>query len=179
MTWAPWIRFEKWMGLMRWAGASTAAAMLIACAGSLGGQDPTSAARLRAVTDRLDLVDLIHGYAYGVDTLERDVLAGVFTEDAVMEVVYVDPPAPMATIKGFESIFARVNEVQGVRSEYAPPWHFVSNERVEINADRAQMTAYLHNRFHKVGGMYYFDAARGPAGWRLTKLRVELLYKGP
>jgi hypothetical protein len=55
-----------------------------------------------------------------------------------------------------------------VRPEYGPPWHFVSNELVDLDGDRAQMKAYLHNRFHKVGGMYYFDAARRPEGWRLT-----------
>ena len=145
--------------------------------GSTGGLDPTAAAQLREVGDRLALVELIHRYAYGVDVLERDVLAGVFAEDAVMEVVYVDPPAPMTTIEGFDRIFASVDETLGARAVYGPPWHFVSNELINIAGDRAQMKAYLHNRFHKVGGMYYFDAARQPEGWRLTKLRVELLYQ--
>ena len=174
MTRKPFVRLQKpiWS-----AGTCLAAAFLVACANSPGGQDPTATAQLRVIADRLDLVDLIHGYAYGVDVLDRDVLAGVFAEDAVMEVVYVDPPAPMATIEGFERIFARVSEVLGVRPEYGPPWHFVSNELVELDGDRAQMKAYLHNRFHKVGGMYYFDAARLHEGWRLTKLRVELRYQ--
>ena len=166
----PFIRFQ---GPVRSVAICLVVACLAACAGSMGGQDPASAARLEEVADRLALVELIHSYAYGVDVVDRDVLAGVFAEDAVMEVVYVDPPAPMTTIKGFERIFARVSEVLGARPEYGPPWHFVSNELIDIAGDRAQMKAYLHNRFHKVGGMYYFEAARQPEGWRLTKLRPK------
>jgi len=83
----------------------------------------------------------------------------------------------MATIEGFERIFSRVSEVLGVRPGYGPPWRFVPNEPIDLDGDRAQMSAYLHDRYHKVGGMYQFDATRRPEGWRPTKLRVELLYQ--
>jgi hypothetical protein len=130
---------------------------------------------LRQVVDRLELEDLMHRYAYGVDLLDRELLARVFTPDAVLESVSgTEGDRRTVHLEGFDAIFTRVSGVLSERPDYGIPYHFVTNSIFEIDGENARIQAYMHDRNADATGVYYVDALRTPSGWRIVKLRVEL-----
>lgn len=135
-----------------------------------------AAASASRLADRLDVISLASGYAWGVDTLDREMLAGVFAADAVADYVAVGPN-PMNLdehLEGFPAIFDWLHANLAHRKGTAGlPMHFVSNELAHVDGDAALLRYYMHNRASSVGGVYYVKAVRTPEGWRIRHLRLE------
>lgn len=151
------------------AGAALLFALYLGLAPPLATASDTTA-------DRLDVIELSSRYAWGIDTLDRELLANTFTPDAVAAYVGVgrNPLALDEHLAGFEAIFAWLSKSLGHRRGYdGVPWHFVSNHIVEMHGDTATLRFYMHNRTLAAGGTYTVDAVRTPAGWRIAKLHLE------
>lgn len=130
----------------------------------------------RSTRDRVDVLALASQYAWGVDTLDRELLARTFAADATAEYVAVGPN-PMdldERLEGFDAIYGWLHENLAHRKGTAGlPMHFVSNALVSLDGDAAALRYYMHNRASSVGGVYYVEAIRTQAGWRIAQLRLE------
>ncbi len=155
-----------------WRWALVAVFFLVGC----GSQHAAHRVQLQWLLDRVELEDLLNRYVNAVDELDRAALAGLFTPDAVLEVTFADPKVERVLQQGFDAIFESIDASLGGRQEYGVPWHFVTSPRIEIEADRAKVTAYMHNRPAKAGGTYEVDAVRAEDGWRIAKLHVDMIY---
>ncbi|MBW2274424.1 MAG: nuclear transport factor 2 family protein [Deltaproteobacteria bacterium] len=134
-------------------------------------QPTWSAAEMRALSDRLELTELINRYALGIDSMDGELLAAVFTPDAVAD-YEIEPLGIREHLEGFDAIVGWLRSMLGER-ENAVPWHFMSTHIVEIDGDRARVRAYQHNRHMSGIGLYTADAIRTAEGWRIEKLHLE------
>jgi hypothetical protein len=138
--------------------------------------DTSRAANDRLANDRLEVMQLSSKYAWGIDTMDRDLLATVFAKNAVADYVAVgDSPLELNEhLVGFETIFSWLHKSLGHRKGTAGlPWHYVTNQVVELHGDRADLRYYMHNRPMAAGGVYYVKAVRTAEGWRIERLRLE------
>lgn len=129
-----------------------------------------------APEDRLDVIQLSSKYAWGIDTLDRNLLATVFSDNAVADYVIVgDSPIKLNEhLVGFDAIFTWLSKSLGHRKGIEGfPWHFVTNHIVEMQGDTAELRFYMHNRTMAAGGVYRVHAIRTPQGWRVDRLRLE------
>jgi hypothetical protein len=127
--------------------------------------------RLEAAADRLELAELLHRYAWAIDSGDWGLLAQVFTEDAEADFSSVGQYVEgEATTRGRDAIVA------WLRSALAPfpdVLHFLSNQLVELQGDRARTLTYMHVLHLPMGGIYHGEAVRTRDGWRLRRLRLE------
>ena len=161
------VRSLTWLAVQVAAVACTAAV-------SDAAAGPTEA----RTADHLALVELTHRYAWGIDTNDREMLAAVFTPDAKAHYVEVGPKVLDLDVRldGFDAIYEWLHAgLGGRKGADGLPWHFMSNHLIEFDGDgdRASMTWYMHNRKMAAGGVYYVEAVRTQAGWRIEKLRLE------
>jgi len=127
--------------------------------------------RLAAATDRLELVELLHRYAWAIDSGDWDLLAQVFTEDAE-----ADFSSMGEYVEGESTTRGRAAIAAWLRRALAPfpgVLHFMSNQLVEVQGDRARTLAYMHVLHMPMGGIYHGEALRTREGWRLRRLRLE------
>ena len=155
-----------------WHWALVAILLLVGCS----SHHAPHRAELQWLLDRVELEDLLNRYVNAVDELDRAALSEVFTPDAVLEVTFADPKVERVLQHGFDAIFESMHVILSGRQEYGVPWHFVTSPRIEIEADRAKVTAYMHNQPAKAGGTYEVDAVRAEEGWRIAKLHVDMTY---
>ncbi len=128
----------------------------------------------RAALDRLEVIELAHRYAQGVDRLDRGLLATAFASEAVAHYKVVgDAPFELdERLEGFDAIYGWLSEVLAARGD-STPWHFMSTPIVNLDGDHARMVVYMHNRPVDGVGVYTMEATRTPAGWRIQRLQLE------
>ena len=143
---------------------------------------------LALVVNRLAISDLVHAYCQGVDRLDPDAVARLFTEDGVF-VAYAEPGAtePTSRSEGRESITKAI----GMARYYKRTTHTVGNHVAVVDGDKAtgetRVVAY-----HVLGDedaetlmiwhIRYLDAyRRGSEGWRIAErvLRVDMVSNQP
>jgi len=163
------------MGHTRTGGWLSALVVVLFIAGC-GSHHAAHQAQLQWLVDRVEVEDLLNRYVNAVDELDRAALAGVFTPDAVLEVTFADPKMERVVQQGFDAIFESMHASLSGRQEYGVPWHFVTSPRIEIEADHAKLTAYMHNQPASAGGTYEVDAVRAEDGWRIARLHVDMIY---
>jgi len=138
----------------------------------LAAADPAMA----KAADHIALTELTHRYAWGIDTNDREMLATVFTKDAKAHYVEVGEKVLDLDVRldGFDAIYEWLHAgLGGRKGADGLPWHFMSNHLIDIDGDAASMTWYMHNRGMAAGGVYYVEAVRTKAGWRIARLRLE------
>jgi ketosteroid isomerase-like protein len=122
--------------------------------------------------DREAVVDLIHAYCFHFDQNEPEAVAGLFTEDAV-----VDYGPELEPIVGAAAIGPRI--AVGLEQIFAATSHHVSNIRVEFHGpDRASSVTYLYawHRYRdgspdgELWGRYHHRFERTRDGWRIAEL---------
>lgn len=129
-----------------------------------------------SASDYNAVLELSSRYAWGIDKIDRAMLETVFTPDANAHYVIVnDSPIKLdQKLSGFDAIFNWLNKSLGHRKGYEGfPWHFVSNQIVTIDGDKADLRFYMHNRPGAAGGVYYMKAVRTAKGWRINNLHLE------
>jgi hypothetical protein len=143
---------------------------------------------LTLVADRLAISDLVHAYAQGVDRLDPDAVALLFTEEGTF-VAYATPGAAEPTSRSHGR--AEIAKAIGTARYYRQTTHTIGNHLATVHGDRAtgetRCVAY-----HVLGDestetlmvwhLRYLDAyARGPEGWRIHErvLRVDLVSDQP
>src|SRR5438874_221591 len=109
-------------------------------------------AEIKRLNDRFEIVELFHRYAAAMDTLDREELKTIFTEDAIQDHGATRDRDPYfnGTWNGIDEILERMNVGMG---RHLITHHAVTNHRVTIDGDHATATAYLHS--------VHADAARG------------------
>jgi hypothetical protein len=129
------------------------------------------------VEDRLDVLELSNKYAWGIDTVDKNLLASVFAQDAVADYEAVGDDNPLNLhehLEGFDAIYRWMQQNLGHRKgTQALPGHYVTNQVVELHGDSADLRYYMHNRSMALGGVYYVKAIRTEQGWRIKHLRLE------
>lgn len=132
-------------------------------------------ADLQAISDRIEIEDVLTRYAWSIDSQEFDGLDDVFTPDA-----FVDYTSA-GGIKGqYPEIKAWLSQVLPHFPAYQ---HFVTNRDIRIDGDTATSRAAFYNpmgqaagdgtlSFFFIGGEYHDQLVRTPAGWRI-KERIE------
>ncbi|MGE3621998.1 MAG: nuclear transport factor 2 family protein [Acidimicrobiia bacterium] len=129
-----------------------------------------SADALRAVADRLEIIQKMHDYAFAIDDRDWDLLASVFLPDAVMDV------DRHGTKEGFPAILATISQVT---SELDLTHHIVGNASVlTLDGDEATTRCYLWAQHvlrgtpggdnYVVGGQYRDRFVRTAQGWRIA-----------
>jgi len=127
--------------------------------------------RLAAAADRLELAELLHRYAWAIDSGDWALLAQVFTEDAEADFSSVGQ-----YVEGESTTRGRDAIVAWLRAALAPfpdVLHFMSNQLVEVQGDRARTLTYMHVLHMSMGGIYHGEAVRTRDGWRLRRLHLE------
>ena len=108
--------------------------------------------------DRDEILQLMYRYNHLIDSGDAEGWADTFADGAVFE-------AAGQAMTGRDVLVGFASSVHGLR-------HMVTNPVIEINADTAQVQAYLvvfSSGAILVTGAYADQLVRTPAGWRFAK----------
>lgn len=126
--------------------------------------------------DRVQIVELLHAYAFHFDRNEPAEVGRLFTEDAV-----IDYGPEMDTIHGGAALTETI--AVGLREIFAATSHHVSNSMVTFGDDgTAQLIAYLYawHRYRDsspdgyLWGQYHTRLRRTDEGWKFTELVLKI-----
>ena len=127
---------------------------------------------LRELVDRQEIEGLIHAYCRHFDQNEPELVAALFTRDAVLD---YGPEFP--NIVGAASVAGAI--AVGLEQTFAATSHHVSNIQIAFDGpDRATGLTYLY-AWHRyvdgspdgeLWGRYHHRFERTPDGWRIAAL---------
>jgi len=131
-------------------------------------------ASLQAITDRLEIEELLTRYAWALDTKDFDALDDVFTADARID---------YTSAGGIEGAYPEVKAWLAQVLPHFPAYqHLVTNVQVTIDGDTATSRAAFYNPMGQpkgdgislfyVGGEYHDTLVRTADGWRIEE-RIE------
>jgi len=135
---------------------------------------------VRRLVDKDEIVDLVHRYSYYVDHRLYDQLAGVVTEDCVIDY----GPGIGPTLYGREAFRGMFGSDVGTESR--PGFLFTSHHNANVlvsfeGDDRASMFSSLyawHQTYDgvtpRVWGAYHDVVVRTPEGWRFAERRLRV-----
>jgi len=124
--------------------------------------------------DRLEVTDLVTRLYALLDEGRYDDLGSIYAEDADLEF-------PSGHMHGLAEITAMARR-RGERYDRAQ--HITTDLLVDVDGDRAHIRAnhwaihLLDGAREEAGIVNHFDAARGAGGWRLTRGRGEVIWRG-
>ncbi|WP_072806170.1 nuclear transport factor 2 family protein [Rhodococcoides yunnanense] len=128
-----------------------------------------------------EIYDLLTTYAFGLDRRDFDAVAGVFTEDAVVENVfdtYLPEGATFASTtiggsavaEGARALFTRIDATQ----------HLLGAQTVEITGTTARASTQIVAHHHKAdgyyhtGGTYEDELVQTSDGWRISRRTLRI-----
>ena len=131
---------------------------------------------LQALSDKIEIHELLARYARGVDSKDWELWRSVFTPDAALDY------SSAGVISGSRDEVAAWFE-QGL-SGVPMTQHFISNVEIELDGDRAKVTAMFYNPMQLpgmsslsyCGGYYHHDMVRTSGGWKSQRLVEENLW---
>lgn len=139
--------------------------------------DATTAAMIRRLQDRVDVLETMYAYCRHADNLDGDAMAELFVEDCVSSFL---PGGGEAILQGREALRGFLNSALAVTVSGS---HHISNAELVFEApDRVVMHCYMYSwqRFdgfpatadcHR-WGRYENRFVRTPQGWRFDRLRL-------
>jgi len=140
----------------------------------------TVAPDVQDLLDRAALRDLVQTYAAACDRRDGEAVAGVFTDDGRLA-KYADRDATGEVIMERRGR-AAIAEVAGGLSKYAVTTHFLGQQSVVLDGDRATGETYClaHHHYVHDGAWYdrvmsirYLDTYRRTGeGWRIEDRRL-------
>jgi len=132
------------------------------------------------LADRVELRDLVDGYARACDRGDRSALEALFLPDATLTVRR--PGTDPFTYEGA----AALSEIVPKLSRYARTFHLVANHRCTVSGNEAAGEAYCEAHHVRTGGpvpvdvvltIRYVDAyERAVDGWRFAAREVQILW---
>ena len=136
---------------------------------------------LQRLSDESDLRDLIHRYAFGLDTEDWVLWRSVFADTVTMDMTDYQPDRPARSADADRVVAnARVLFAGLDRSQ-----HFLGSHRYAIDGDRATITAHMRAEHwmttgkgsdkYTMFGTYTDDAIRTGDGWKLETVRLALI----
>ncbi|MCW2657977.1 MAG: SnoaL-like protein [Jatrophihabitans sp.] len=125
---------------------------------------------VEALSDRLEIQDLITAYSYAIDFHEFDDLDAIFTSDGTLDLTATGGIAgPLPEVKQW---------LASVLVNFAGHQHLVATSQVTIDGDTASARSLCHNPMYLndngkqqvlVVGLWYLDTfARTADGWRIA-----------
>ncbi len=128
---------------------------------------------LQALSDKIEIHELLARYARGVDSKDWELWRSVFTPDAALDY------SSAGVISGSRDDVAAWFE-QGLAA-VPMTQHFISNVEIELDGDRARVRAMFYNPMQLpgmvdlsyCGGYYHHDMVRTSGGWRSHRLVEE------
>ncbi len=124
----------------------------------------------RALSDKIEIKELLYRYSRGVDTKDWELLTSVFTPDAHLDYTSVSGPAGPrdAVVAWLERSLTPVPMTQ----------HFITNVEIDLDGDRAKVRAMFYNPMllpgfsdlTYCGGNYLHDVVRTAEGWKSERL---------
>lgn len=136
---------------------------------------------LQEISDRLEIQDLLARYTYAVDAQDWEVLDRTFTPDAAID---------FSATGGIAGSFgeARAWLAETLPGPFASTMHMLGLPVIDLDGDRATVTAYLDNpmrmrdgrggeRIVELGVVYRDELVRTPDGWRISALVQELKWE--
>ena len=130
---------------------------------------------IRELVDRQAITDLIYAYCYHFDRNEPELVAALFTADAL-----VDYGPEAETIVGASAIASTI--AVGLERTFAATSHHVSNVRLTFEGpDEASGTTYVYawHRYRdgspdgELWAQYHHRFVRTAAGWRISALVLK------
>ena len=128
---------------------------------------------LQAVTDRLQISELLARYARAVDDHDWDLYRSLFTDDAV-----IDYSSAGAAAGSRDDVIAFLRDAFA-----AIPWaqHYVTNVEIDLDGDAAKVRAMFYNPMQLpgmadpsfCGGIYHHELVRTADGWKSRHLVEE------
>ncbi len=136
---------------------------------------------LQRLADESDLRDLIHRYAFGLDTKDWVLWRSVFADWVVMDMSDYQPRTATASGTRRPGRQERCRAVCGLERSQ----HFIGSHRYKIDGDRATITAHMRAEHwldtgkggdrYTMFGTYTDDAIRTTDGWKLIRVKLALL----
>lgn len=130
---------------------------------------------LRALTDRAALTDLVHRLGLWLDGRADDDPEQLFTLDVT------------ASTPGGEAVGRDAIVAQARHNHDMPTHHLIGNVLPAVDGDTATIRANVTGHFVRaeggvpgpteLGGRYRLGATRTAAGWRLTSIAVEPVWR--
>ena len=143
---------------------------------------------LTLVVNRLAISDLVHAYCQGVDRLDPEAVAHLFTENGTF-IAYAEPGATEPTSRSQGR--AEITKAIGMARYYKRTTHTVGNHLAVVDGDRANGETRVV-AYHVLGDegsetlmiwhIRYLDAyVREAEGWRIDEriLRVDMVSNQP
>jgi hypothetical protein len=130
---------------------------------------------VQELADRAEIADLVTRLGRWLDADQASDPRALFDE-----AVRVRTPGGEA--EGLDRVVAQARRTH----ERARTQHVITNVLVELDGDRARAGANLLVAFvpeaggaepYTLGERYAFEAVRGPAGWRLSRIEVEPVWR--
>lgn len=130
-------------------------------------------ADLQALSDKIEIRELLARYARGVDSEDWDLWKSVFTEDAFVD--YTSAGAPAGSRDEIADFLAKAMAALSMKQ------HYITNIEIELDGDRARVRAMFYNpmKFPHLdelsfcGGYYHHDCVRTAEGWKSERLVEE------
>ncbi|MGY2339440.1 nuclear transport factor 2 family protein [Pseudomonas sp. SDO5532_S415] len=143
-----------------------------------------SATYSQDTADQLAVVETLYRFAAGIDLRDNALLASAFTEDAISDF------RPAAAKAGFEYpvLAGRETIVAALSGSLAriDTTHSVSNPRVSVDGDRAQLDALVeaqhvpqndHSRHYLMKNRYDVKLVREGEGWLIQSVTVDNVWR--
>lgn len=135
------------------------------------------AEQVQWLVDRAAISDLIVNFARCLDVRDWEGYVENFAEDGVLEL-------PFGTFEGRDTIAARATK--GL-DNFDATHHISANHAITIDGDAATSRSYLwvahvpdasdRTRHGDAGGWYDHEYRRTPQGWRLTRVKLTVLWE--
>lgn len=164
--------------------AAVAAAAM--CSAALAAEPKTLEQRLQAIEDRHAIEQLMMRYANALNSRDADAYVETFAPDGSLELRLHEGAKPIGPFKGREALrrqwFPDADEPaapgQGGltadgRREYGPMRHVTTNYVIDVNGDRARLTAYFIEVVST--GLNSPPGSRPPALWAMGRYDDELV----
>lgn len=136
---------------------------------------------LRRLLELAELRDLLDRYAQALDSRDWSLWRSVFGDEVVLDMSDYEPdppPEPRPTERHLEYVrrlFAGFDATQ----------HLIANARFVVEGARARGVAHMRAEHwvttaqgsdrYSMFGRYHVDCVRRPEGWRIERLKLELL----
>ncbi len=136
---------------------------------------------LQLLADESDLRDLIHRYAFGLDTRDWDMWRSVFTDEVVIDMSDYEPEPPPRSLP----IDTYLAYVRRLFAGFDATQHFIGTHRFLIDGDRATIVAHMRAEHwvttreggdrYTMYGTYTDECVRTAEGWRISAVKLSLL----
>ena len=128
---------------------------------------------LQALSDKIEIHELLARYARGVDSRDWELRKAVFTPDATLD--YSSAGIPVGSRDEIAAMFDEAFKTIPMAQ------HFISNVEVDLDGDRAKARAMFYNPMQLpgmaeqsyCGGYYHHELVRTPDGWKSQHLVEE------